>query len=266
MTWVPPREPHRARAVAESFGADAERYDRARPSYPDALVETIVTASPGRKVLDVGCGTGIAARQFQAAGCQVLGIDPDDRMAETSRRSGLQVEVATFEAWNPAGRRFDLVLAAQAWHWVDQDAGAIKAAQVLLPGGLLAVFWNAFVPPPRLTEAFAEVYRRVPTGLPFNPWARPALEGYLTMCTKATEAIRQSGGFGVPEVRRFGWERSYTRDEWLELVPTLGGHSGIPRDKLDDLLIGIGTVIDSEGGDFAMHYATVAVTAARTKP
>src|SRR5213080_1142121 len=88
-----PREAHRARAMAESFGVDPERYDRARPRYPDALVERIVAASPGRGVLDVGCGTGIEARQFQAAGCTVLGVDPDARMAEFARRTGVEVEV-----------------------------------------------------------------------------------------------------------------------------------------------------------------------------
>jgi len=68
--------------MAESFGTDAQRYDRARPGYPDALVARIAAGSPGPKVLDVGCGTGIAARQFQAAGCTVLGVEPDARMAD----------------------------------------------------------------------------------------------------------------------------------------------------------------------------------------
>jgi SAM-dependent methyltransferase len=180
-------EPHQHRQVAESFGSDAERYDRARPSYPGALVERIVVASPGRDVLDVGCGTGIAARQFQAAGCRVFGVDPDERMAGLARQSGLEAEVATFEAWDPAGRAFDAVVAGQAWHWVDPVAGAAKAAQVLQPGGRLAVFWNAFQPPPGLGEAFAGVYRRVQSGLPFNPWARPALDAYLMMCGTAAE-------------------------------------------------------------------------------
>src|SRR6516165_12487746 len=97
-------EPHQHRQVAESFGADAERYDRARPGYPGALVERIVAASPGLDVLDVGVGTGIAARQLQAAGCRVLGVDPDARMAGLARRLGIEAEVATFEAWDPAGR------------------------------------------------------------------------------------------------------------------------------------------------------------------
>ncbi|MFY1631656.1 class I SAM-dependent methyltransferase, partial [Solwaraspora sp. WMMB335] len=130
-------ELHQARQVAESFGAEAERYDRARPRYPDALVDRIVAASPGPDVLDVGCGTGIEARQFQSANCTVLGVDPDVRMAEFARRSGVEVEVATFEDWDPAGRVFDAVVAGQAWHWVHPVAGATKAAQVLRPGGLL---------------------------------------------------------------------------------------------------------------------------------
>lgn len=114
---------------------DTERYDRTRPRYPQAMVERIVAASPGPDVLDVGCGTGIEARQFQAAGCTVLGVEPDARMAAFAQRTGIEVEVATFEAWQAAGRNFDAVIAGQAWHWVDPVAGAAKAAQVLRPGG-----------------------------------------------------------------------------------------------------------------------------------
>ncbi|HEY6787903.1 MAG TPA: class I SAM-dependent methyltransferase [Trebonia sp.] len=79
---------HLQRQVAEGSGADAGRYDRARPTYPAGLVDRIIAASPGRDVLDVGCGTGIAARLFQAAGCRVLGVDPDPRMAELARQAG----------------------------------------------------------------------------------------------------------------------------------------------------------------------------------
>jgi 2-polyprenyl-3-methyl-5-hydroxy-6-metoxy-1,4-benzoquinol methylase len=68
--------------MAESFGSDPQRYDRSRPRYPDAMVEAIVAASPGPDVLDVGVGTGIAARQFRATGCKVLGADVDERIAQ----------------------------------------------------------------------------------------------------------------------------------------------------------------------------------------
>jgi SAM-dependent methyltransferase len=258
-------ELHRHRQAAESFGKDAGRYDRARPGYPDALVERIIAASPGPAVLDVGCGTGIAARQFQTTGCRVLGVDPDARMADLARQNGVEVEVAAFEAWDPAGRTFDAVIAGQAWHWVDPAAGAAKAAQVLRPGGQLAVFWNAFQPPRGLTEAFAAVYRRVIPDSP-NVWGGPILDAYLTMCGAAADGIRQAGAFGDPEEWRFGWDRRYTRDQWLDQVPTFGGHTQLAPATLEDLLAGIGAAIDAARGSFTMQYTTVAVTAARNGP
>lgn len=251
--------------MAESFGADAGRYDRARPGYPGVLVERIVAASPGPDVLDVGCGTGIAARQFQLAGCRVLGVDPDARMADLARQSGVEVEVAAFEAWDPAGRTFDAIIAAQAWHWVNPAAGAVKAAGALRPGGRLAVFWNAFQPPRDLAEAFAGVQRQV---MPDSPdfWGRPIVDTYLTMCGQAADGIRQASAFGDPQQWRFGWDRHYTRDEWLDQVPTMGPHTQLPPATLDDLLAGLGAAIDAAGGSFTMRYTTVAATAVRNGP
>jgi SAM-dependent methyltransferase len=272
MTTVPPEqrrfwggEFHQAREMAESFGTDAERYDRARPSYPAALVQRIRSACTGAEVLDVGCGTGIAARQFQAAGATVLGVDPDARMAALARHRGLEVEVAKFEDWDPDGRAFDAVIAGQAWHWVDPVAGAVKAAQALRPGGLLAVFWNAFEPPPDLNEAFAGVYHRALPELPV-PSPRTGADAYGGLCAKAADGIRQAGAFGDPEHWRFDWDRPYTRDEYLDQVPTAGIWPRIPPAAQREVLAGLGAAIDAAGGGFTVHYATVAVVAARNRP
>lgn len=270
MTTLPPEQAqysaqnsHQHRDVAEAFGADAERYDRARPSYPQALIDRILAACPGRDVLDIGCGTGIVARQFQAAGCQVLGVDPDERMADLARRGGLEVEVARIEDWNPAGRSFDAALAGQAWHWIDPVAGPAKAAQSLRPGGRLAVFWNAFQLPAELGEALAAVQRRVLPDVPMFHRPPPGAEAYAAMCDKTAEGISQTPGFGDVERWRFDWERRYTRDEWLDVVPTTGFVSRIPRAALDELLAGTGAAIDAAGGSFLVQFATVVVTAVR---
>jgi SAM-dependent methyltransferase len=252
--------------VAEAFGSDAERYDRTRPRYPEALIDRIIAESPGRDVLDVGCGTGIVARQFQAAGCRVLGVDPDARMIEFARQRGLEAEVATFEEWEAAGREFDAVVAGMTWHWVDPVAGAARAADVLRPGGRLALFWNAFEPPPGLGEAFAAVHRRVlPPGSPLGQGGAPGLDRYAAaMCGRAEDGLQQAGGFGGTQRWRFDWDRSYTRDEWLELVPTFGGIGGwLPPETLRELLSGIGAVIDEAGGSFTVRYAAVALWAFR---
>jgi SAM-dependent methyltransferase len=263
---APGPEPHQARQIAESFGIDPERYDRTRPRYPGALVDRIVASSPGPDFLDVGAGTGIDARQFQAAGAVVLGIDPDARMADFARRTGVEVEVATIEAWDPAGRDFDAVVAGQTWHWVDPVAGAAKAAQVLRPGGRLAVFWNVFQPPPEAVEAFAAVHDRVlPGSLASGAYRREAsaLDLYSPILTKTADGIRAAGALGDPEQWRYDWDRSYTRDEWLDVLPTQGLYTQLPPDTLAELLAGIGAAVDALGGSFTMAYTTVAVTAAR---
>ncbi|MET9066212.1 class I SAM-dependent methyltransferase [Streptosporangium sandarakinum] len=260
----PLTEPRKARQMAESFGVDAQRYDQARPGYPDALVARIVAGSPGPDVLDVGCGTGIAARQFQAAGCAVLGVEPDARMADFARARGLRVEVATFEAWRPDGRTFDAVIAAQSWHWVDPVAGAVKAARVLRPGGRLAIFGHVYEPPAEVAEPFAAAYRRAAPDSPLNgqPARRP-LALYQAGYAKFADRIRETERFHDPEQWRFDWERSYTRDQWLDLLPTTGGLTRLRPDQLAEVLGAVGEAIDSLGGRFTMNYTTLAATAVR---
>jgi SAM-dependent methyltransferase len=259
---APENEPHHQRQAAESFGSDPERYDRARPRYPDVLIERIAAAAAGGLVLDVGVATGIVARQFQAAGCQVLGVDPDARLADFARRSGVEVEVSTFEAWEAAGRVFDAVVSGESWHWVDPAAGAAKAAEVLRPGGRLAVFWNTGQPPAGLDDAFAEVYRRVlPESLVARLGTRSIEEAHAAMCAQAADGMRETGAFEEPEQWRFESVQSYTRDEWLDALQTSGG--AIPESQLADLLEGVGDAIDAVGGSFTMNYVTFAVTAVR---
>jgi SAM-dependent methyltransferase len=261
---TPTPQAHQARQLAESFGEDPERYDRARPPYPDALVDRIVAASPGPDVLDVGCGTGIAARQLRAAGCTVLGVEPDPRMADFARRTGVDVEVATFETWEPAGRTYDAVVAGQSWHWVDPVAGAAKAARVLRPGGRLALFAHVFEPPPAVWEAFLATYQRVLPDAPITmPGTRRPLEIYQAMLDSFANGISEAGGFGEPERWRFDWERTYTRDEWLDLLPTQGPLTRVSPDQLAEILAGVGAAIDALGGGFTMSYVTLALSAAR---
>ena len=274
MTTLPPErggdpvpESHTQRQVAEGFGADADRYDRARPSYPAELIDWVLAASPGRDVLDVGAGTGIVARLFQARDCQVLGVEPDPRMAEAARQRGLDLEVSKIEDWDPAGRAFDAVVAGQVWHWVEPVAGGATVAKALRPGGRVTLFWNVYEPEDKMRAAFGEAWTRAETGAPFNPWTAAAgamVDGYLRMCDKAAGGLARAGGFGGPEKWQHAWDRPYTRDEWLDVVPTMGGMNRIPAGKLARLLSGLGEAIDAVGGSFTMHYTTVAVAASRS--
>jgi SAM-dependent methyltransferase len=262
MVTLPPR-PHEARRVAESFGSDPGRYDRSRSPYPSTLVEHIVAAAPGPALLDVGCGTGIEARQFRAAGRTVLGVEPDPRMAEFARARGIDVEVATFETWEPAGRTFDAIVSGTAWHWVDPVAGAAKAAKVLRPGGVLAPFGHVYELPPPIAAALAEALRRAAPDLPYRQPSGSILDGYRALYDRAADGVRASGCFAEPEIRRYDWQRTYTRKELLELIPTSGGLASMPPDKLAEILSTVAAAVD---GDVTLTYATWCLTAVRRSP
>ncbi len=248
------------RSRAESFGAVAAQYDRARPSYPPALVDALLADGAG-SVLDVGCGTGIAATLLVARGCAVLGVDVDARMAELARAKGLEVEVAQFEQWSPCGRRFDLVTSAQAWHWIDPRAGAARAADALREGGRLGVFWNFGDPPPHVRERLSPIYTRL----------GPGVENYSVLFGNRDARVQDTlagigdcGSYGPPETTRFEWSQRYDTAEWLEQLTTHSDHQALPAAQRQRLLEAVGEAIDAVGGSFEMPYKTVLVSARRT--
>lgn len=253
---------HSDRRRAESFGSDAERYDRSRPTYPDGLIDDVLGGGdPLLDVVDVGCGTGIASALLAARGARVLGVEVDARMAEVARRKGIEVEVSGFEEWDPAGRTFDRLTAAQAWHWVDPVDGAAKAATVLRPGGRLALFWNRGRPDPEVAAALDRLYADAAPGTD----SYSVLLGYSREDGYASvdEGIRACPRMGGPVHRTFPWSRAYSRQEWLDQLPTHSDHAALEPAHLQELLGRVGEVIDSFGGGFTMHYDTLLISADR---
>lgn len=247
------------RSRAESFGNVAQLYDRARPTYPPGLVDWLLDGGP-RRVLDIGCGTGIAGALLAARGCEVTGVEVDARMAEVARTKGLEVEVASFEQWDDRRRRFELAISAQAWHWIEPRAGAAKAAAVLCERGRIACFWNLGDPPAHVRERLAPVYDRL----------APELENYSVVLghsgrrsESTASALNDSGLFEPAEIRRFDWSRAYSTDEWLQFIATHSDHQALGEQRLGALLDAVGAEIEAVGGSFEYPYETVLVTAVR---
>jgi hypothetical protein len=129
---------------------------------------------------------------------------------------------------------------------------------------VLALFWNAFGFGEEMREAFSQAWDRARPDLPIRPFTQPLIEGYLQGCERAANGIAEAGGFGEPEQWRFEWDRPYTRDEWLDVIPTLGGMNRLSAETLARLLDGAGQAVDRVGGSFTVHYTTVAVAAPRS--
>jgi len=198
------------RRRAGAFGSAAERYDRYRPRYPQALIAALV-ADPAVRVLDVGAGTGIASAQLMAAGAEVLAVEPDPRMAAVAAGKGVHVEQATFEDWQPAGRAFDLVVFAQSFHWMQPDRALTKVASILSPGGRLALLSNRVIPTSPSRRDFDEVFG-----------------GHVDVSDRRTvDAVLDDGLTAAIEGRGFTVERRstservhYAGDDWVNMTFT----------------------------------------------
>jgi len=245
------------RARASSFGANAELYDESRPDYPAALLDELMAVRPA-SVLDVGCGTGILGRALMERGASVLGVEPDPQMAEVARRHGLDVELGTFEEWDDAGRRFELLVSGQAWHWVDPVLGADRAAAVVAPGGRTVLAWNDAIMPEPLRGVLDDVYARhaPPTVAPTvrhrpSDWLRDG-------GSEAEFAARDE--FDAPEHATYAWEREYTAAAWLRQLETHSDHALMDAGARQVLVNAVGEAIERLGGAFTMHYDCRATT------
>jgi SAM-dependent methyltransferase len=173
------------RELGRVFDEVAALYDRVRPTYPDELfvdLAAITGLEKGSTVLEVGCGTGQATRSLGGLGYSVTAVEPGAQMVELARArlaelGNVQVEIATFEEWNDGGRRFDVVVAAASWHWVDPSIGWRRAHEVLRPGGWMALLGNVVVRRPGEPEVYAETADLHEHYAPGNPdWGDPPLE------------------------------------------------------------------------------------------
>ena len=256
MTWSGPLFGNRLRA--SSFGDDAEQYDRVRPPYPPAMIDVLLT-DDAVSVLDVGCGTGIASRLFSARGCEVLGLEPDARMAAVARRNGVTIEAGTFETWDAHGRRFDLLIAGQAWHWVDPHVGAVKASEVLRPGVASASFGTRPFPIPRLERRWQRWYAQHASSL----GAELGADRAARRCDVPAPLLTSPGvrdGSRTSAWRKLEHEVSYSTAQWLELATTHSDHRTLPEQDLQRLLEALRTVIDAIGGLVEVRYETMLVT------
>jgi len=129
------------------FDEIAGEYDRIRPAYPDELVDRacqVAGIGDGDQVLEIGCGTGQLTRSLVARGLHVTALEPGPNLIALARQNlagaaAVEFMNARFEDASCPREHFRAVFSASALHWVDPKVSWRKIADVLAPGGTLAL-------------------------------------------------------------------------------------------------------------------------------
>ena len=234
------------------FDDVADEYAAARPAYPSALFDDLIRIAGLRaesRVLELGCGPGTATVGLLHRGFELVCLEPGARLAALARArtAGTTTTVieSTFEHYPLPAEPFDLVFAAQSFHWIDPALRFVKCAQALRAGGTLALFAHRWLRSDdalraRLDRCYAEL---APISSPDTD-----AKGWQSFAA----AFEQTELFEVIAGDSYPARLTYRTQDYLTLLQTHSNDRMLPAPVRDRLLEAIGRVIDDVGGSIAI--------------
>lgn len=134
---------------------DSNNYLQKRPGYPDSIYEELFKYHQGdtKVALDLGCGPGTASFQLLPYVDKVIGVDPSEVMIQPGinaitpdLKDRIEFRVGSGEDLSGiADHSVDLIISAEAFHWVNHSKFFEEAKRVLKPNGTFA-HWGYIEP------------------------------------------------------------------------------------------------------------------------
>lgn len=251
-----------------SFDADVAGYEAARPGYPDALFDLLGARcglGAGVRVLELGPGAGQATVPLLDRGATVVAVEPGVAMAARLRervggRSCTVVE-AEFEHADLDGP-FDLAVAATSFHWIDPAISFEKLANLVRPGGWLALWWNVFRDTDADDSAFAEGLSRIVAR--FQTAQRQASPTYALDAVLRRRDIEAGGWFDLVDEISFHWPYVHDAASLRALFASFSDWSTLPVPDRTRALDDVAALVDRrDDGTITRRYVTKLYVARR---
>jgi cyclopropane fatty-acyl-phospholipid synthase-like methyltransferase len=215
--------------LRRTFEEVPELYDRARPPYPAAVFDDLVSLAglaEGGRVLEIGCGTGLATVGLAERGLEVVCVELGSELAAVARRNlaafpHVEIVNADFETWEPEQGGFDAVVAFTAFHWIDPAVRYEKPARLLREDGALAVVATHHVRTEDGEPFWTEMQEDYDAVVP-GPDNRPM--PYAYEIDDLGPEIEASGVFRNVALRSHQWQVTYTADAYIAVIDTYSAH------------------------------------------
>jgi ubiquinone/menaquinone biosynthesis C-methylase UbiE len=245
----------RVHPAARAFGDVADRYERSRPSYPEEAVRhlaSVLGIGPGRRVLELGTGTGKFTRQLLPTGATIVAVEPSEGMRAVFHAKLPDVELVdgTAEAIPVPDGSVDVVVAAQSFHWFRQPDTLHEIARIVRPGGGLGMLWNLRDVRAPWVAAFGEVLDPYET----SNVPRTQHEGWKA-------AFANHPAFPPPELAEFSTEQTGDVELFVDRALSVSFAASRPEAERERIAAAVRALLathpDTRGrSTFTMPYRT----------
>jgi SAM-dependent methyltransferase len=253
-----------------AFDVIPEIYDRARPEYPPQLFDDLLAylgSSGAPDVLEIGPGTGQATRSLLARGARVTAVELGPNLAsflaaKFEAEDRLQVVWDAFEDAQLESNRYDLVLAATSFHWIDPAVRLSKSHGILRPGGVLAVIETNQVRSAADRGFFDRcfpIYRR------HRPGERRTKSPGEDLIPPAFAELQGSHLFDDAHFWRYRWDQTYTTAAYADLVLSYSNTQDMEPGPRAALVADLCALVDAEFNGYVVRPLVITLAACRRK-
>ena len=246
---------------SEIFNLAANYYDQYRPSYPKEIIDTLIKKtgiSEKSKLLEIGAGSGKATELLKDGGYNICCVEPGKNLVaignlKFEKYSNIRFECTRFEEYEAKKHSYDLIFAAQAFHWVPQPKGYEKCAFALKEKCYLALFWNMYLTyDNEMDNELLEISNRYGGFADFMNE-----ETCERRIASIVSDIENSGLFTKPDVYRQQWKKTYTAADYYGFALT--GNSLIQKseEEKQKALKDLGDLANKHGGVIERPYLCV---------
>lgn len=250
------------------FGQVAKSYAKAREDIPVSLMDSLYVRGiffDGKKVADIGCGTGALTRKIAMRKADVTGVDPSKELlqhaAALNRLKNYKIPYlqATAENTGLDDSQFDMVTVMRAWHWFDREKAIAEIKRIVKAKGTLIVIDSGFLAGSSVVEKTFEVLSRYVSG------------GLKPAGSKAESSLRingfpaewfdewQTNGFKLSDFYSLNYNISFTKETWVERVESISWMAGLEKNDRNKALLDLTSTLPEQDSYVIPHECNVCI-------
>lgn len=250
------------------FGQVANSYARSREDIPVTLMDSLRLRNiffEGKKVADIGSGTGALTRKIAMRKADIVGVEPSPELLAQAKDlnviKNFQIPYlqGTASTTGLEDSYYDIVTVMRAWHWFDRVQAIQETRRILKENGTLLVIDSGFVSDSTVVKKTLTVLDKYVDG------------GLTPAGSKADSKQRingfpvewfeewQSNGFELRDFYKLYYTVSFTKQEWLDRVESLSWLAGVDEKLRKEALQELIDTLAAEEPYEIPHFCNVCI-------